>query len=87
MSQSQTPTASFSDNDFAQMYDPSHSLSNFLLTGPLTSSPVTIASRTCMIAADVLVIIITWAATYRMRGFRLNSGIGRTLSAVLFEYG
>ncbi|EIW61102.1 uncharacterized protein TRAVEDRAFT_46325 [Trametes versicolor FP-101664 SS1] len=48
---------------------------------------LTIVSRTCMIAADVLVIIITWAATYRMRGLRLNGGIGRTLSAVLFEYG
>ncbi|KAI0628911.1 hypothetical protein C8Q77DRAFT_1067287 [Trametes polyzona] len=48
---------------------------------------VTIASRTCTIAADIIVIVVTLFATYRAGGFVFGGDMGRTFSAVLLEYG
>ena len=60
-----------------------------LVYGQLTRSLVTIASRTCLIAADLLVLCVTWRATYRATQMARASGDGgkRTFSGTLLRDG
>ena len=55
----------------------------------VTRSLVTIASRTCLIAADLLVLCVTWRATYRATQMARASGNGakRTFSGTLLRDG
>ncbi|KAI0665403.1 hypothetical protein C8Q78DRAFT_1084002 [Trametes maxima] len=48
---------------------------------------VVITSRTCLIAADLIAIAVTWAATYRVRTLSLTQSLGHSFSAILLEYG
>lgn len=57
----------------------------------LTCPSVTIASRTCLIGADLIVIGVTWHATYRTTQIARAAGLGqqsmRTFSGTLLRDG
>ncbi len=50
-------------------------------------NPVTIVSRTCLITSDLLVLAITWMATYKNSREMKLLGQSTSLSSILFRDG
>ncbi|KAI0648590.1 hypothetical protein C8Q79DRAFT_956175 [Trametes meyenii] len=66
--------------------DPDNGCTNQLLIPDNLLHPFVITSRTCLIAADLIAIAVTWAATYRVRTLSLTQSLGHSFSAILLEY-
>ncbi|KAL7280898.1 hypothetical protein ACG7TL_005842 [Trametes sanguinea] len=76
----------FSTFTFVNLPSPSNCTALSSITADL-SRTLTIVSRSALMAADAMVIVVTWASTYRLRKATRDVGLGTSFGTLLLRDG